>query len=205
MKVRMNGLLVAVVALVTASCGNNSSGDNDKDTVTLTNTEVVTIPIMTPIEVPVGIKTNFEQAYPQATNVRWEYYRPSHPPSFDWEWSGWPQMDTMDYVTHYNWQGYDYTSWYDDQGTWVGTVTTVTDHASLPAAVNSTINSQYNGYTITSVKKENDKNRVAYEISLENGTDNGKLLIDENGKIMKKKINAGGNEMKSKMNPKDSV
>ncbi len=193
---------------VLASCKNKSEGDNTTDTTT-TNTTTTTNEAMNPvvtIEVPAPVKTTFGEKYPEATNVQWNYYRPVEPYYIDWELAGWPAFDTSDYIVNYNWQGTDYMSWYDDQGMWVGTVSTVSDHTSLPAAVNDVIKNQYSGYSITSVKKENDKNRTAYEIMIDNGSgSSGKLLIDENGKIMKKKINTGEGKMKDKMNPKDSV
>jgi hypothetical protein len=107
-------------------------------------------------------------------------------------------LDTSDYTAKFNWDGRDYWVWYDDQGEWVGTVTNITDFSTLPAAVTATINSSYSGYTITSASMENDKNRNAYEIHLEKGSDKMKVLVDENGKIMKKKAVTGGVETKEK-------
>jgi hypothetical protein len=202
--------LGAIFVLV--SCKNKSEGDNTTDTTTNSTTTTTTNEGMNgnigaaSIEVPTNIRSTFDTKYPQATNVQWTYYRPVEPYYIDWDWSGWQHLDSMDYVTTYNWQGTDYTTWYDDQGTWVGTVSTVSDYNSLPPAVNATIQKQYGGYTISSVKKENDKNRTAYEVMVDNGNgSSGKLLIDENGKIMKKKINMGDSKMKEKMNPKDSA
>ncbi len=207
MKFRIPIWTIGIMMLI-ASCKNKSAGDEKTDTLstTTTTTNEGMNPVISTSEVPVGIRTTFEEKYPQATNVRWQYYRPAVEPYYiDWTWTGWPTLDTTDYVAMYTWDGTDYMSWYDDQGTWVGTVATVTDHSSLPAAVNNTINTQYKGYTITSVKKENDKDRTAYEVTLESGTDHARLLIDENGNIMKKKITAGGVTTKEKMNPKDTA
>ena len=207
MKFRIPILTLGIVMLI-ASCKNKSEGDEKNDTVSTTTstTNEGLNPAISTIEVPVGIKTTFEEKYPQATNVRWQYYRPTVEPYYiDWTWTGWPTLDTTDYVAQYTWDGTDYMSWYDDQGNWVGTVATVTNHSSLPAAVNNTINTQFKGYTITSVKMENDKNRTAYEVTLESGADRARLLIDENGKIMKKKMDVGGVSTKEKTNPKDTA
>jgi len=95
-------------------------------------------------------------------------------------------MDANDYVASFSMDGGDYWALYDSDGNWVGTVSNV-NSSSLPASVNKTLQSQYGAYTVTSVKRENDKDRTAYEIQMESGADKLKLLVDENGKIMKKK------------------
>jgi hypothetical protein len=147
--------------------------------------------------VPSNLKTSFSTKYPDVSGVNWYYYEPSYVP-IEWDWSGWPALDTSDYVANFNNNGSDYWVWYDDGGNWVGTVNSINDYSSLPSAVNNTIKGQYSGYNIVSVDKENDKNRTAYEIQMENGNDKVKLLVDENGKIMKKKANINGEKTKEK-------
>lgn len=200
MKLKNQVLIVAGLAFF-ASCGSNSTDKETKNDIVVV-TEPVTNPVI--VEVPATTKTTFETKYPQASNVRWEYYRPDFS-SIDWEWTGWPRMDTTDHMARFNWDGSDYWAWYDEQGNWIGTVNMINDYAMLPAPINSTIGSQYNGYTIVSANRENDKDRTAYEISLEKGSNKMKLLIDENGKILKKKMMTEDSKTKEKMNPKDSV
>ncbi|MEO7394970.1 MAG: PepSY-like domain-containing protein [Chitinophagaceae bacterium] len=206
MKLRIQGLAVAGIVLLT-SCGSASSDkENAVDTVSTVTTNSSTMDNTTvrKVEVPSTTRTTFEAKYPQASNVRWDYYRPDIS-YIDWEWSGWPGMDTSDYVANFNLDGTDYWAWYDQDGNWVGTTNKMTDNSSLPAAVNNTINSKYNGYTIVSVDKENDKNRTAYEIQMEKGSDKLKLLVDEKGNIMKKKMVSGDMKTKEKMDIKDSA
>jgi len=198
MKWRIPILTIGLIMLI-ASCKNKAEGENKTDTLSTTTTNEGVNPPISTIEVPMTIKTTFEEKYPQATNIRWNYYSPEVPYYIEWDWTGWGPVDTLDYVVNYNWQGTDYMSWYDDQGVWVGTVTNISDYTTLPAAVTNTLNSQYNGYTITSVKKENDKDRTAYEISLESGTSSAKVLVDENGNILKKKTMTGDTKTKEKV------
>ena len=172
----------ALCAVVTTSCGNNSTETTDTDTSTAVRTTTETNPPVntsTSIEVPEATRTSFNTKYPNATNVTWRKYEPVN--NIEWDWSGWPKLDTGDYAVSYNWDGTEYWSWYDENNNWIGTVSTVSDHASLPAAVNKTIQAQYPGYTIVSVDKENDKNRTAYEVELSKGDDKAKVLIAENG------------------------
>ena len=89
---------------------------------------------------------------------------------------------------------------YDDKNNWVGTVSRVSDYKNLPEAVNNRIASDFAGYTITSVDKENDKDRTAYEIDLTKGDDKMTVLIAENGKVLKKKGTVNGEKTKEKAN-----
>jgi len=183
-----------------ASCKNNTSDKDDVTDTTATVTTTTTDNAMVgTVEAPANVRTSFESKYPQATNVRWQYHRPDLA-DFEWEWSGWPSMDTNDYVVSYNWDGNEYWAWYDQDGNWIGSVNRIADHNSLPTAVNNTIRNQYSGRSVVSVDRENDKDRTAYEVELDNGT---KLLIDENGKVLKKKD--ATTDTKTKINPKDSA
>jgi hypothetical protein len=193
-------LVIAVCAAITTSCGNNSTADTtttDTSTQVTNNTETSTpVNTSTTIVVPEATKTTFTTKYPNATNVTWNRYQPVD--YIEWDWSGWPTLDTSDYVVSYNWDGTEYWSWYDENNNWIGTVSPVKDHASLPAAVNKTVQAQFPGYTIVNVDKENDKNRTAYEIELEKGTDKAKVLIAENGSVLKKKTMTDGQKTKEK-------
>lgn len=138
------------------------------------------------IDVPASVTTAFTTQYPNATAVTWTTYDVNNVP-IDWELSGWPAMDAGDYVVAYSVNNDKYYSWYDSDGTWVGTAYVMTDYKSLPAAVNTVLNDKYAGYSIVTVNKEMQKDRMAYEIQLKNGDSKTKLLVDENGNIIKQK------------------
>ncbi|HYC39616.1 MAG TPA: PepSY domain-containing protein [Chitinophagaceae bacterium] len=195
MKAKYGILVIAAFALL-GSCKNSGSEKETTDTTTTTYDNTNTNTGYSSIEVPANTRTSFQTKYPNATNVTWYRFDPANRP-IEWEWSGWPELDTSDYAARFNWEGRDYWVWYDDDQ-WVGTVTNVADFSTLPTAVTGAINSAYPGYTITSAHMENDKDRNAYEITLEKGSDRVKLLIDENGKVMKKKAVTGGVETKEK-------
>ena len=196
-------LAVAVCAAITTSCGENSTKERtDSDTSTVSTRTDVNDPVntgttaTTSINVPEPTRTAFSTKYLNATNVTWRKYEPNS--TIEWDWAGWPVMDTNDYAVSYTWDGSEYWTWYDENNNWIGTVSTVTDHSSLPAAVNKTVQSQYPGYTIVSIDKENDKNRTAYEIELTKGDDKAKVLIAENGSVLKKKSMTDGQKTKEK-------
>jgi uncharacterized membrane protein YkoI len=205
-----NWMLASAVAAVLAACGNagtdsdnktdDSSGNtNSNSTTTTTETSRRTV------EVPVATRTSFEAKYPQAKNVSWNYHAPAsyNNMDVDWDWINW-KLDTNDYYATFVQDNNDYWVWYDENGDWLGTISEVADYSNgLPPAVNATLKSQFAGYTVTSVDKENDKNQTAYEIQLENGANKMKALIAESGKVMKKKGTEGGEKVKEKNNPKD--
>ncbi len=196
-----NWVLASAVTAVLASCGEAGSNTNNPDsTNSTTTTEKMT---KRTVEVPEATRTSFEAKYPQASNVTWNYHEPADVAPIEWEWVGWPAIDTNDYVANFKVNDDDYWVWFDDGGTWIGTVAEVNNFSSLPAAVNNSIKTQFPGYKIVSVDMENDKNRTAYEIKMENGEDKMKALIAENGQVLKKKGKVSGEKIKEKNNPKD--
>ncbi|MEP6699794.1 MAG: PepSY-like domain-containing protein [Bacteroidota bacterium] len=194
-------LAIVTVVILTTSCRNNSTDKSSStDTVVSTTKTNTTVPEAMPathnFPVPDKIKTSFEAKYPAVAAVNWSRYEPMT--AFDWDWSGWPKMDSSDYMVKFSMDSIDYWEWYDNDYNWVGTVSAVPDVNGLPPAVSNTVNSEFPGYTIISVNKENDKNRTAYEIQLTKGDDKMKALISESGALMKKKGVVAGDKMKEK-------
>jgi len=169
MKLKM--LMLAAGMAVLASCGS-SYRVTDETTGT--------------IVVPASIKTAFTTQYPTATTVVWSTYDVNSLP-IDWELAGWPAMDQGDYVVTYTLNNDKYYTWYDSDANWIGTAYVVNDFKSLPSAVTTMINDKYSGYTIVAVNREMQKDRMAFEIQLKNGNSKAKLLVDENGNIIKQK------------------
>ena len=163
-------MLAASIALL-ASCGPSYR---------VTDTSTVGI------DVPVVVKKTFTTAYPTATNVVWSAYDASTLP-IDWDLTGWPAMDQSDYVVVFNMNNDKYYAYYDANGDWIGTAYAVTDYKSLPSGINTIISDKYPGYTITNVDRVMQKDRMAYEIQMKNGNSKSKLLVDENGNIIKQK------------------
>ncbi len=202
----ITSIIASAFVILGASCGNNSTKNDTVKTDTTSEMNTVTQEnsngntsgtLAQTITVPEPIQSTFKQKYPNVSNVTWARYEPMS--TFDWEWSGWPMLDTASYMARFNMDNTDYWAWYDPDNNWVGTLSAVSDYNSLPSPVNNTIKNSYSGYTITAVDKENDKNRTAYEIDLsKSDTDKMKILIDENGNIMKKKVIADGTKTKEK-------
>jgi hypothetical protein len=199
-----NGLIVLSLVILTASCGQNSTKKTESGTDTLntnadtsTGMEVNSTPVTGTITVPEKVQASFREKYPDVRDVSWSHHEAVN--NFDWEWTGWPILDTADYLARFNYNGSDYWSWYDyENNEWVGSVANIKDYKGLPAPVNSYISTNYPGYTIDEVDQENDKNRTAYEIDLSKGEDKVTILVDVNGKLMKKKSLIDGQKTKQK-------
>lgn len=195
--------LIAVTMLF--SCTSKKSTDetpaNSSTTVAGSETSAptnnnTTTPAMA-VNVPPKAKESFQTKYPNAANATWKNYDPNYEYPFDWEWTGWPRVDTSYYTATYNADGGDYWVFYTPEGEWMSTVEPIKSD-KVPDAVNKVLNAKYKAYTVESVSKENDKNREAYEIKMKNGEDKMKVLIDKNGNIMKSKGRVDGEKVKEK-------
>ena len=198
-------LLVLLSAGVFAfsACDNAATTDTKQQdttssaTTTTTTTEPTSSTTDVSANVPQPARTSFESRYPQASSVKWSRYEPTTYDEADWQSDWWKNMDTSDYQVQFNWEGMDYTAWYDN-GEWIGSSARMTDNAKLPKAVNDAIHSRYSDYTIKEVDKENDKNKTVYEVDLEKGNDKLKLHFDENGNVVKGKGKVQGEKVKAK-------
>lgn len=137
---------------------------------------------------PNNLQTRFAAQYPNATNVSWSAYDAASVP-VDWEMNGWSALDSTDYTVSFDMNGQRYYSWYDADGTWVGSTYSVSDYTQLPEAVNKLIKEKYADYSIQKVQQESWKDRTAYEIKLKKSNDDKiKLLVDANGNVLKEKM-----------------
>jgi hypothetical protein len=189
---KRNLIVFAASAFLFASCGDNKTETtyNEKDTSSTKNTTITPDPAAVPpatniYNPPDHVAVAFKTKYPTATNVTWSAYQPYD--RINWEWTGWPSMDTSYYAVNYTVDNKKLWGWWDRNQNWIGSTSTIEDSTMLPDAVKNTLKKSYSGYRITSIDEEMDKNRTAYEIKLEKGTAHVRLLVDKNGKILKKK------------------
>ena len=172
-------ITVATVAAL-AACKAPYKATDTTTTTTTTST--------TTVSVPPGTQTAFTTQYPGATNVVWSSYDPVVVAPIDWELAGWSIMDAKDHLVRFDLDSESYYAWYDSDGNWVGSAYPIKDYTKLPAPVNTTVANKYAGYTITSVNREFQKDRMAYEIELKKDDSKMKLLVDADGNIIKEKI-----------------
>lgn len=138
------------------------------------------------VTVPTTVKSGFAFNYPDATNVVWNKYDVAVVP-IDWELTGWNTLGENDFAVTFDQGMNKYYAWYDANGNLIGTTYAVTDYTRLPTAVNMMIQNNYKGYTIDAVQREMWKSNVAYELKLSQGDNKVKLLVDNNGTVLKQK------------------
>ena len=178
-----NWFLVAGLAIGLAACQDNRTANDEmsEDSSRISN---ATNPDYNN-DVPQATRTNFETKYPTASNVRWVRIDPDDRMDID-NTDVRYNLDANDYQVRFNMDNMDYVAWYDD-GTWIYSSARVPDHSLLPAAVNERLRNDYPGYSIVEVDRNSDKDRTMYEVNIEKGSDKWKLLIAENGEVIKKK------------------
>lgn len=136
---------------------------------------------------PAGTQQAFLQQYPNGTNVVWTYYDPNTVVLNDWELLGWRALDANDYVVRFDMDNENYYAYYDADGTWIGTAYVVKDYNTLPMAITNTIHTNYPNYTISSVNRNFQKDRMAYEVTLKGSDSKVVMLVDNDGNIIKYK------------------
>ena len=141
----------------------------------------------TVVVVPEYTRTAFVTQYPTATTVVWSEYDPAVTPIVDWELVEWPVMDDGDLVVSFAMDDMPYYAWYDSDGNWIGTAYIVSNMSTVPSAINTVVLEKFPSHTISSVKKEFWKDKMAYEVELKDGDNKVKLLMDSNGNILKQK------------------
>ncbi|GAA4341206.1 PepSY-like domain-containing protein [Flaviaesturariibacter amylovorans] len=135
---------------------------------------------------PGTVTTIFYDQYPGASNITWQAFDPTTA-AVDWELVGWPTLTASDYAVTFDHEGNRSTAWYDANGNWIGTTYEIANMGNVPGRIGNTLRTQYSNYTVESVQRDTWKGNSAYEVKLRNGDRKVKLLIDENGNIMKSK------------------
>ena len=185
-------IVCAASFIVLVSCNSNTDTYSDKTTESTSTLSSVPANDNTaennPVTVPDNLRTAFTTKYPTATDITWTPYKQYD--RINWEWTGWPSMDTSYYAVNYTVDNRKHMSWWDKLGKWIGSTSTIEDSTMLPDAVKNTLKNSYAGYRIRDIDEETDNKRTVYEIKLEKGDATARVLIDKNGRILKKDTKA---------------
>ncbi len=196
MKKKLMGF-TAIAMTILMGCNNADTKTANTDTVTVKEKTKEVVTEYKTVEVDPVIQTKFVEKYPTASNVQWVRYRDAPVTDNDWDITDWYTVDTMDYAARYVVDNKEYWSYFTPKGEWISTYSDI-QSSEVPAALNKTLLNQFPEYKITFVNKENYKNKTAYKVKLENGDNKMKVVMDENGNIMKQKGKEDGQKIKIK-------
>lgn len=116
-------------------------------------------------QVPTNLNTNFQKAYPNATDVEWE-------------------MEGENYKVEFDMGKMDNEIWYSIDGNTIKTEMEITEN-DLPSAVKNTVQSKYPDYKIDEVEMTEENGKKTYEVELEKWfQEDRKLMISENGDLI---------------------
>ena len=180
------------LSLLTASCDQKESKNKEekiehaaettqaaKGTATTDTYTAGNAIAVVPEAVPQEVRSGFTTKYPSVTPIEWSRYEPSDDDDLDKELSY--------YIVRFNNGGTEYMDWFNNKGEWVKNSTILQGNPALPEPVNNYLHTNYIGYEVEEIKKENDKNVELFEIKIRKGDDKVKLKILPNGEIYKKR------------------
>ncbi len=120
---------------------------------------------------PVAVKTAFSKKFPTVKKTNWDREGKTR-----WE-------------AEFKLNGKEMSANFDLQGNWKETETDLKEN-TLPANVDSVLNSQFSGYKVKEVAFSETPERNAYEIVIKKGESKLEVTIDKAGKLLSKE-NAG--------------
>src|SRR5690606_17681818 len=119
-------------------------------------------------QVPAGVVSNFQKAFPNATDVEWE-------------------MDGHLYKVEFEigTQKFDHDVWYDDAGQLLKHKEEISRN-SLPRQVAAVIKQEFKGYRIDDVEKITEGDKVTYKLEVKSRTEEWNLTLDADGNVLTK-------------------
>lgn len=124
---------------------------------------------------PSSVKSAFEKKFPKAKSVEWEKENDS-----EWE-------------AEFKMNGVEYSANFSNDGTWKETEHEIKE-SELPSAVKSTLIDQFGDYKVEEVEMIEAPEFSGYEIEIEKGEETIELVIDNSGKVLKKKVEEENDE-----------
>lgn len=120
-------------------------------------------------DAPAAVKAEFSKKFPKATKVEWGKENGK-------EWEAEFKLD-----------GKEYSANFDNTGKWIETEYEI-GVKDLPAVVKTTLDKESTGYKIEESLVTETSDLKAYEFVIEKGKDKLEIVIDQNGKMIKKEV-----------------
>lgn len=118
-------------------------------------------------KVPQKVKDAFEAKFPHAKSVKWE------------------QEEKGEWEAEFKMQGVEFSANFNEDGTWMETEHEL-ENGDLPKAVADRLNTDFSGFEIEEAEMVEREEGVFYEVELEKGKTETKLLVDDNGNVVRK-------------------
>lgn len=119
---------------------------------------------------PEKVQNAFKEKFPTATNVKWEKEN-------DKEWEA-----------EFKIAGKAYSANFSAEGTWMETEYEIAVK-DLPANVKAILNDQFKDYEIEEAERVETPTFKGYEVEIEKGEITMEVMLDDAGKVLKKKMN----------------
>lgn len=126
------------------------------------------------VNVPEAAKTAFSQKFPTAKSVKWGEEKEENAKAV--------------FEAEFKLNGKESSANFNEKGEWLETELTI-KKADLPAAVLQTIEKEFAGYKTGEMASVETPGTKAYEIALKKGKEELEVVIDAQGKVIKK-VNA---------------
>jgi uncharacterized membrane protein YkoI len=124
---------------------------------------------------PEKVKTSFAKKFPKAEKVKWE------------------QENATEWEAEFKLAGAEYSANFNNDGTWIETEHEI-KQSEIPAAVKKTLDTEFAGYKVEEYEMVETAKGTFYEFELEKGKEEIEVLIDANGKVVKKEASNEENE-----------
>ena len=120
-------------------------------------------------DAPQKVRKAFAKKFPNIKKVKWEK-------ESDTEWEG-----------EFKMKGIEYSANYLQDGTWQETEHEI-KKKSIPANIKTTLKTEFSDYEIEEAEISETKDGSVYEFELEMGEEELEVVIDTNGRVLKKEI-----------------
>tara|TARA_Y100000780_G_C13696045_1_gene422779 strand:+ start:76064 stop:76537 length:474 start_codon:yes stop_codon:yes gene_type:complete len=120
-------------------------------------------------DAPQKVRKAFAKKFPNIKKVKWEK-------ESDTEWEG-----------EFKMKGIEYSANYLQDGTWQETEHEI-KKKSIPANIKTTLQTEFSDYEIEEAEISETKDGSVYEFELEMGEEELEVVIDTNGRVLKKEI-----------------
>lgn len=120
-------------------------------------------------DAPQKVRKAFAKKFPNIKKVKWEK-------ESDTEWEG-----------EFKMKGIEYSANFLQDGTWQETEHEI-KKKSIPANIKTTLQTEFSDYEIEEAEISETKDGSVYEFELEMGEEELEVVIDTNGRVLKKEI-----------------